>query len=177
MDLSAHKQKCEALSQLAKEITTNKNCWLFPKKNEIAGFFGTDPIAIVGDQPSKSAWDETHPHRRLYYDTLNKVGASNAHLTDLYKQRGEPSSLKNLLPDQLPKDFADHLKIFRRELTILKPTRIVALGQFAYNLLKLHIPELNPGLGLMWHFSYVWRSGKSHLYEAHMRRAIWKIQF
>jgi hypothetical protein len=176
VDSSGEIQKREALSLLAKEIASNQNCWLFPKEKEVGGFFGIDPIVIVGDQPSKSRWDETHPHRRLYYDTLKKVGASNVHLTDLYKQRGDPSSLKNLLPHQLPKDFADHLNIFRRELEILKPTRVVALGQLAYKLLRFHIPELNPSLGLMWHFSYVWRSGRSHLYEAHMRRSIWKIQ-
>jgi len=129
------------------------------------------PIVIVGDQPSKSPWNESHPHRRIYYDTLKKVGAANVHLTDLYKRRGESSSLKHLIPD----DFEQHLDFFRREIAILKPTRIVALGQLAYNLLQVNFPELKD-LGQMWHFAYVSRSGKSHLYESHMKRAIWRTQ-
>jgi uracil-DNA glycosylase len=177
MDASAEIKKREALFNLAKEIGANSDCWLFPTEKEVRGFLGTDSIVIVGDQPSKSPWDESHPHRRIYYDTLKKVGASNVHLTDLYKRRGEPSSLKNLLPHQFPKDFPEHLKFFRREIEILKPTRVVALGMLAYKLLRVYVPELNQDLGQMWHFSYVWQSGKSHLYEAHMKRAIWKIQF
>jgi hypothetical protein len=173
MNPSAENQKCKALSQLAKEIELNKSCWLFPKENEVGGFFGTAPIVIVGDQPSTSLWDESHPHRRIFYDTLKKIGASNAHLTDLYKKRGYSSELKN----GLPQDLQSHLKFFRRELEILNPTRVVAIGWIAYNLLRSHLSELNPILGRMWHFSYVARSGKSHLYEAHMRRAIWRTQF
>jgi len=173
MDSSVENQKHKALSQLAKEITTGQSCWLFPKENEIGGFFGTDPIAIVGDEPSTSSWDRAHPHRRIFYDTLKKVGASNAHLTDLYKKRGYSGGLQN----SLPQDFQNHLKYFRRELEIVKPIRVVAIGWLAYNLLRYHLPELNPMLGRMWQFSYVGRSGKSHLYEAHMRRAIWRTQF
>ena len=172
MDSPVKNQKLKALSQLAKEITANQNCWLFPKETEIGGFFGVDPIVIVGDQPSTSAWEEDHPHRRIFYDTLKKVGASNAHLTDLYKRRGYSGELQN----GLPQDFQSHLKYFRRELAILNPTRVVAIGWLAYNLLRSHLSELNPILGRMWHFSYVGRSGKAHLYEDHMRRAIWRTQ-
>jgi hypothetical protein len=176
MELSENSKR-KALLELAHEIDANRNWWRFPEEAPIQGFLGASSIVIVGDQPSTSPWGEFHPHRRIYYDTLKKVGASNSHLTDLYKRRGKPSSLKNLSPHQFPKDFAEHLRFFRRELGILKPTRIVALGGLAYKLLRIHIPELTKDLGQMWHFSYVWRSGKSHLYEAHMRRAIWKIQF
>jgi hypothetical protein len=173
MDPSAENQKCNALSLLAKEIESNKSCWLFPKEDEVGGFWGTAPIIIVGDQPSTSSWDESHLHRRIFYDTLKKIGASNAHLTDLYKRRGHSSALR----DGLPRDFQSHLKVFRRELEILNPKRVIAIGWIAYNLLRGHLSELNPILGRMWHFSYVARSGKSHLYEAHMRRAIWRTQF
>ena len=176
MDAPAEINKSKALFNLAKEISADSDCWLLPTEEKVRGFLGTDSIVIVGDQPSNSPWDKFHPHRRIYYDTLKKVGASNSHLTDLYKRRGEPSSLKNLSSYQFPKDFSEHLKFFRRELEILKPARVIALGGLAYKLLRVHIPELTKDLGQMWHFSYVWQSGKSHLYEAHMRRAIWKIQ-
>ena len=171
MNSSVEKQKLEEISKLADEIRVRSDNWLFPTEKEVQGFFGTAPIVIVGDQPSKSPWNESHPHRRIYYDTLKKVGAANVHLTDLYKRRGESSSLKHLIPD----DFEQHLDFFRREIAILKPTRIVALGQLAYNLLQVNFPELKD-LGQMWHFAYVSRSGKSHLYESHMKRAIWRTQ-
>jgi hypothetical protein len=171
MDSSVEKQRLEAISKLAVEIETCSDNWLFPKEKVVRGFFGIDPIVIVGDQPSKSLWNESHPHRRIYYDTLEKVGATNAHLTDLYKRRGESSSLEEKIPD----DFAQHLEFFKRELDIVKPTRIVALGQLAYKLLQANLPGLKD-LGQVWHFAYVYRSGKSHLYEAQMRRAIWKEQ-
>lgn len=172
MNSSVENQKLEAIFQLADKIESCSDNWLFPAEKTIQGFLGTDPIIIVGDQPSESQWNESHPHRRIYYDTLKKVGASNAHLTDLYKRRGKPNSLEEKIPD----DFGQHLEFFERELEILKPARVIALGQLAYKLLRVNFPKLKD-LGQMWHFAYVSRSGKSHLYEAHMRRAIWRVQF
>lgn len=99
---------------------------------------------------------------------LAKVGAGNAHLTDLYKRRG----LSGALLEGLPADFAEHLTIFRQEIDILKPKRVIALGHHAYGLLAIHIPEIKPLLMRMWHFAYVVRYNKIARYEANIREAL-----
>ncbi len=161
--------KKDALRQLSERIHAHEDWWLFPEQDAIQGFMGTDPIFIVGDQPSKSEWPPGHPNRRAFYGHLQKIGVPNAHLTDLYKKRGECSALRAGLPD----DFADHVSLFREEIEILQPTRIVALGHLAYRLLKEHVAERSPSMTRMWHFSYVVRYGKLSQYEANMRRAVW----
>jgi hypothetical protein len=83
--------KQRALLELAREIDANHNWWRFPEEDPVRGFLGTSSIVIVGDQPSTSAWPKSHPNRRAFYDTLTKIGVSDAHLTDLYKKRGVPA--------------------------------------------------------------------------------------
>ena len=129
---------------------------------------GTDPIFIVGDQPSKSEWPIGHPNRQCFYGHLKKIRVPNAHITDLYKRRGECGELRKGLPN----DFGEHLRLFRKEIEILQPTRIVALGHLAYRLLMQHLTEWRPALRRMWHFSYVVRCQKHAQYEANMRRAV-----
>lgn len=168
MNLANHDSKKEQLRQLARKIDTNADWWRFPTQDPIQGFLGTAPIFIVGDQPSTSEWGISHPNRMVFYRHLQKVGAANAHLTDLYKKRGRSGALRQGLPE----DFEEHLVFFRKEIEILQPTRVVALGQLAYDLLVQHAAELRPMLRRMWHFSYVVRSGRLSQYEANMRRAI-----
>src|SRR6185437_3332894 len=165
MAVAANNSKRLALLKLADEIDVHSDWWRFPTEHPIQGFLGESSIFIVGDQPSTSLWPEVHPNRRAFYDNLKKVRAENAHLTDLYKKRGNSSGLRN----GLPKDFGQHLKFFRREIDILHPTRIVAVGWLAFDLLFEHIQEVRPILCRMWHFSYVVRHGKLALYEANMR--------
>ena len=169
---SPNNSKRKALLELARKIDANKNWWRFPEETPIQGFLGASSIVIVGDQPSTSSWPESHPNRRAFYDTLKKAEVSDAHLTDLYKKRGHSSALRN----ELPNDFQEHLLFFRREIEILQPTRVVAVGKLAYDLMFRHLEELRPIMGLMWHFSFVVRSGLIHRYEANMRRAIWRTQ-
>ena len=167
--MSANAKK-DALRVLAERIHSQKDWWLFPDQGSIQGFMGTDPVFIVGDQPSKSEWPPEHPNRRAFYGLLQKIGAPNVHLTDLYKKRGECGALRTGLPD----DFEEHVNLFRREIEILQPIRIVALGHLAHQLLMQHVPECKPMLRLIWHFSYAVRYGKLSQYEADMRRAIEK---
>jgi hypothetical protein len=158
----------DELLELAEKIGSHKDWWLFPPEDSIQGFMGSGPIFIVGDQPSKSKWPSEHPSRRIFYDTLRKLKLQNAHLTDLYKKRGENSELERGLPD----DFSDHVKIFLREVEILQPTLIVALGQLAQRLLIQNVTGWKHSIPRIWHFSHVVRECKQSEYEANMREII-----
>ena len=164
-------EKKKALLELAETIRSNENWWLFPSQDPIQGFMGTDSIFIVGDQPSKDKWGPEHPNRKIFYETLQKIALPNVHLTDLYKKRGDCSALKW----KLPEDFSDHLNLFRREIEILKPTLIVALGELAQRLLIQNLTEWKPAIPRIWHFSHVVRAGKESEYETNMREIIFGV--
>ena len=149
-------------------IDSHQDWWRFPEEESIRGFLGNDPLFFVGDQPSTSNWEPSHPSRRVFYDLLTRLDFSKAHLTDLYKKRGRASELKA----GLPSDFETHLKFFSEELSILRPTRIVALGDLAYNLLLKHVPVAKSTLVCVWHFAYAARPGKSAIWEAQVREKL-----
>src|ERR1043166_3172291 len=156
--------KREALLKLAADIQSRHDWWLFPAERTIQGFIGTGPIFIVGDQPSTSEWGVEHPNRRTFYDTLEKTGLANAHLTDLYKKRGESSALRN----GLPADFPDHEKLFQREVEILQPALMVALGQLAQRLLIENFTTWSKTIPRIWHLAYVAKAGRKSEYEDNM---------
>ncbi len=168
MPVSPTREKETALKELAEKICTHKDWWLFPSQGSVKGFMGTDPIFIIGDQPSTDQWPPEHPNRKVFYETLQKAGLANAHLTDLYKKRG----LSNSLKQGLPKDFHNHLNLLRKEIEILQPKLIVALGQLAQRLLIKNLTAWQPAIPRIWHFSYVVRVGRESQYEANMRAMI-----
>jgi hypothetical protein len=165
----SHQEKYLALSELKNGIPTNNGWWVFPDEHPIRGFMGTGDIFIVGDQPSREEWGSTHPNRRIFYDTIKKVGLANAHLTDLYKKQGRCSELKNGPP---PSDFDEHLNFLRKEIEILKPKLIVALGALAQRLLIQNLQSWKHRVPRIWHFSYVKRAGKESEYEKNIRQII-----
>jgi hypothetical protein len=158
----------ESLESLATMIDSHRDWWRFPQEGPVKGFMGDAPLFIVGDQPSTSEWAQSHPNRRAFYDRLPRVGAADAHLTDLYKRRGKSNELRQ----NLPTDFAQHLAVFRCELNLIKPTLVVALGGLTRELLSRHVPEVRPILRTMWHFAYPVRYGRLDEYEANMRSAL-----
>jgi hypothetical protein len=160
--------KLNELTKLAKHIDTQTDWWRFPTEGQVQGFMGTDTLFFVGDQPSTSEWGPTSPSRRAFYDCLPLVGAADAHLTDLYKKRGKSGALK----DGLPSDFPMHVDFFRSEMSLLRPTRVIAVGHFAFDLLTVHIPEVRPILHRIHHFSYIARYKRYALYEGNMRLAM-----
>jgi hypothetical protein len=85
----------------------------------------------------------------------------------LYKRRGRAGALRH----GLPPDFGEHVEFFRKELAILQPTRIVALGDLAYQLLSRYVPEVRLLLKKIWHFAYVARYNKQAAYVIQMREA------
>ncbi len=164
--------KKDALLELSEEIRSSKDWWLFPTQHPIQGFMGTDSIFIVGDQPSTDEWPPEHPNRKVFYETLQKIGLQNAHLTDLYKKRGLSSGLERGLPD----DFPNHVDFFRREIEIRQPTLIVGLGQPAQRLLIQNVTDWTRTVPRIWHFSHVVREGKESEYEANMREMIFNLK-
>jgi len=165
----AYDQRFALLRELANEIASHKDWWLFPPQEPIQGFMGTDQIFIVGDQPSTAEWGPADPRRKIFYGTLQSVGLHNAHLTDLYKKRGYSSSLQQ----GLPADFLDHVNLFRKEIRILAPKLIVAVGELAQRLLKQSLPEWRDPIPRIFHFSYVVKQGwDQKQYEANMRHII-----
>lgn len=153
---------------MALVIDSHPNWWRFPTEKIVEGFLGADPIFIVGDQPSTSQWNVNNRNRRGFYDTLAKIGVANAHLTDLYKRRGSSGELRTQIPD----DLQEHVEFFRKEVELLNPTLVLALGDLAYQFLVLLTPELKPMLKQVWHFSYAVRYGKLTEYESQLRDAV-----
>jgi hypothetical protein len=149
--------KKDALLELAQKIRSHGDWWIFPAQDSIQGFMGTDSIFIVGDQPSTDEWPPEHPNRKVFYETLHKVGLQNAHLTDLYKKRGLSSGLERGLPD----DFPNHVDFFRKEIEILQPALIVGLGQLAQRLLIQNITDWKRPIPRIWHFSHVVKKEKN----------------
>ncbi|HEY5044186.1 MAG TPA: hypothetical protein VIK53_19620 [Verrucomicrobiae bacterium] len=159
----------EALLQI---VGLHPDWWFFPEESSVQGFLGTGRIFIVGDQPSTDRWEIDHPHRRAFYDLLVAEGAGDCHLTDFYKRRGLAGELRI---NGIPSDFNKHLKVFLKEVELLRPSTILALGWDAYRLL-LQTPELNGvlkkvGLERIWHFGTV-RHGNRVEFQARLRRAI-----
>lgn len=169
MATEAFDQKLAGLRELAREIGSHEDWWLFPTQEPIQGFMGTGQIFIVGDQPSTDEWGPKHPNRKIFYERLHKAGLQNAHLTDLYKRRDFAGALERLIPD----DFLEHVNLFKKEIQILKPTLIVGLGQLAQRLLIQNLPDWKPMIPRIYHFAHVERVGMtSGQYETNMRKII-----
>ncbi len=151
-----------------KERHPQQRWWTFPGQGAVMGFFGVRGLMMVGDQPSTAPWPETHPSRILLYETLVKLGVPDAHLTDVIKRRGTRSESRKALPE----DFRLHIEILRREIEIVRPDRIVALGRLAEQLLLEHVPEVRKDVRWAWHFAYGTRPGKADGFEASLRAAI-----
>jgi hypothetical protein len=161
-----HPSKLEQLIELASGKDTNLGWWFFPTEEVVQGFLGTSQIFMVGIRPSTKT--KNNPNCRIFYDLLAKIGASNAHLTDIYK-RPAPSKDTEVESEE---DFQEHLLFFREEMKILNPTRVIALGKDAYDRMKWHLPELEPIVRWETHYSSAIRSGRLPEYEQHLRAAI-----
>ncbi len=140
------------LTELSAAIGRHPDWWQFPteKRTGVRGFLGTGPIFFVGDQPSTNPWPERDKGRRRFYDGLARLGLQESHLTDLYKGRGPASGLST----GLPSDFGEHVALFRNEIELLRPSRVVAVGSLAHRLVSRHVPEVRPILTNVVHFAY-----------------------
>jgi uracil-DNA glycosylase len=151
-----------------KELDPVERWWTFPSQDPVRGFLGVRPLMVVGDQPSTSSWPESHPSRKLLYETLIELEVPDAHLTDVVKRRGKGSESSR----KLPADFRVHIGLLRREIEIIQPSRIVALGSSAEQLLLEHLPEVREKVRRAWHFAYGARPGRAGGFKAKLRTAI-----
>lgn len=156
-----------SLEELAVLIDGRPGWWRFPSEPVVRGFFGDGDVFFVGDQPSTSAWPVSDRGRRTFYDSLARAGLGNAHLTDLVKARGRASALA----DGLPPDFDVHVALLREELALLRPRRVVAVGELCRRLLAEHVPEVRPRLATVQHFAYAARPGRVPDYPSRLARA------
>jgi len=97
-----------------------------------------------------------------------QAGDSGCPLTDVIKRRGRGTESRN----KLPTDLKVHVEILRREIEIVQPSRIVALGACAEKLLVEYVPEVREKVRRGWHFAYGARPGRSEGFEAQLRAAI-----
>jgi hypothetical protein len=156
-----------SLTALAAYIDDQPDWWRFPEEPGVSGFLGAGEVFFVGDQPSTSPWPRHHPSRRLFYDGLVAAGLGDAHLTDLIKTRAKASESRT----RLPHDFAQHLALFREELALLRPERVVALGELCEAHLRAHVPEVVPRLRYLEHFASAARPNRGHGYTARLAEA------
>ncbi|MDQ3817311.1 MAG: hypothetical protein M3362_06430 [Acidobacteriota bacterium] len=161
-----HPSKREQLLELASGKDTNFGWWFFPTEDVVQGFLGTSQIFMVGIRPSTEI--KNNRNCRIFYDLLAKIGAPDIHLTDIYKRpaRSEETEIES------ETDFQEHLLFFRKELEILNPTKVIALGNDARTRLRWHLPNLEPIATDVWHYRYAIRTGKLSEYERRLRAAI-----
>lgn len=107
---------------------------LFPERNRMQGFLGVGKFMIIGERPSsatKSGENRIPSDRTLnnFYEVLLRLGIEDSHLTDVIKGRARAR-------DPYPNDLGPHYRIFKQEIEIVQPRRIIVVGEKAYNLLR-----------------------------------------
>jgi hypothetical protein len=137
------------LSKLMKrEQIKRASTFFFPEHNNVKGFMGTGDIFFVGQKPSTGKFPTNKD--KLFYRLLGKYGFANAHITDLIKTRGK--TVAQMAKDELESNWS----VFKKEIKILKPILIVAIGNDVYDNLKSLIKKSI--LIKIMHYSY--RYGK-----------------
>lgn len=157
--------KSDELRRLQAELEAQiPNAWLFPQIGNVKGFTGTGPIMIVAERPSTGQFGNRSAE--LLYSLLEKYGASDAHITDVIKSRGR-------VDDPYPADIAADRYFFDRELEIVRPTRIVAMGKKVYDLLQFALAGTGIQIRQVWHYAYPGRyPQRIEEFEEQMRGAL-----
>lgn len=159
--------KRAALEQLALQIraTLGSTCWLFEEYRSVRGFLGDAPIMLVAERPSTAKFPAGPVVR--FYELLERLGANDAHLTDVIKTRGRAH-------DQYPEDMSAHKRFFDLELEIVQPRRVIAFGQNVFDMLKFYLADRNVEVMRVMHYSHGGRWGpqKWAAFEQQLRDAL-----
>ena len=105
--------------------------WFFPEWSKVKGFKGTAPIVLVGLNPSTSPFPDNKTTR--LYDALKAARLENAHLTDVIKIRARGDEIGKLVRDN--HFLAKQYEILGKEIRVIQPELIVAMGLRCYRLL------------------------------------------
>jgi len=153
-------EKSALLRNLKAELekTFKGDLWLFPRGNSekavryfekdlgkgVMGFWGTgeksnsdDVIMIVAERPSAGRQNKPKEFDKTlarFYGFLEKKELSNSHVTDFIKTRAR-TGYDWKKPQKLEfyeKEFDQHLPFLKKELDIIKPNKIIALGEKTY---------------------------------------------
>lgn len=158
--------KSDKLRRLQAEIEARiANAWLFPQIGNVKGFTGAGPIMIVAERPSSTNGFGNRRADRLLYSLLKKYGAADAHITDVIKSRGR-------VVDPYPADISADRYFFDRELEIVRPTRIVAMGKKVHDLLQFALARTGIPIRQVWHYAYPARYSLDLEFEEQMRQAL-----
>lgn len=162
MTLNSRRWKVSRLRTLAKEISNSiPHSWLFPTVGEVQGFLGTGPIMFVAERPSTG-----HGYPKVLYSLLEKCGVADGHVTDLIKSRGR-------VGDPYPDDIGPHRRVFDRELAIVRPRLIVAMGQKVYDLLQFSLAGSGIRIRPVMHYSATrWGGKRLMVLEKQIRAAL-----
>jgi len=113
--------------------------WFFPPKGSVKGFLGTGPVMFVAERPATGKPFSSNKSGDTYFYCLLEDGFSHAHLTDLIKCRGKTSK-----ENEKSSEYENCEGWLLKEMDLVKPKLIVALGAKAYSRLK----KLNPNIPL-----------------------------
>ena len=118
-------------------------------QNGIKGYDGEGPVIVMGYRPSTDPWMPNGSSRRLLYDTMKHNGVGDAYLTDCIKER---SPVKD---DTKNYDLQWNLAVLTKELEIVNPEIIIALGTKAELFLYKHNFAHRYGIVASFHFGIV----------------------
>lgn len=153
----------DALERLKAEMESelDADLFFFPTRWGVDGFQGTGDVWFVAEKPSTGGFPSRHD--RLLYDTLKANGFEHAHLTDVSKEIGPGAE------DITPAERQRNIPFFERELEILEPTLVVALGEKAENELEWMDATDDVETTRVNHYSWAGRWGKEETFERQIR--------
>lgn len=149
----------DELDQLRSEMEMElaAGLFFFPTRWGVEGFYGTGDVWFVAEKPSTGGFPSRHDE--LFYTTLRANGFENAHLTDVSKEIGPGDA------DITPAERRRNVSYFERELEILDPKLLVAVGQKAENELEWMDATDDVETVRINHYSWAGRWGKEERFE------------
>lgn len=118
----------------------NNGPWFFPPSKDIKvkGFFGTGDVMFVCQRPSTRSFvcEDGRPEFE-FYKLMGSHEFGDAHITDLVKCRKKAGKLGK-------KEIDNCLPFLKKEIEILKPMLIIAVGEEVYKILTERQDEILP---------------------------------
>ena len=143
-------EEIRASVQRCRLCSGRNDAWFFCRYGSVLGFWGQHQAMIVCPKPSTGQF----PSKRdeMFYSILTRTCFSRAHLTDFIKCRGRSGS-------ETEKEFENCSVFFRRELEVVNPKVIIAVGDKAYQRLA-RMKDLRCNVEKIWHYAYRFKSEK-----------------